>query len=105
MIIPDTNALYAWPDLDKWKFDDCARFVVVLVPALIREIDEHKDDARKTFQSRRAKAEKHVRQIKGYRERAARGPTSARWRNASGRQKPNHDLGTRSGRDARAGAA
>jgi hypothetical protein len=72
LIIPDTNALYAWPDLDRWTFADTGRFAVVLAPAVMGEIDLHKDDRRKQFATRRQKAERHVRQIKGYRERAER---------------------------------
>ena len=68
VVIPDTNALYAAPALEDWQFEDCRRFAVVLVPAVIGELDAHKDGAHRN-QDVIQKARKLIRQIGEYRRR------------------------------------
>ena len=68
LLIPDTNALYAYPALEEWQFEDCPQFCLVLVPAVVSELDKHKDGGHPN----RAVVEKAgqlVRQIGEYRRR------------------------------------
>lgn len=68
LLIPDTNALYAWPALEDWAFVDCPRFCLVLVPAVVSELDRHKDGGH-PIQKVVEKADRLVRQIGEYRRR------------------------------------
>ena len=67
LLVPDTNALYASPALEEWKFEECDRFAIVLVPAILTEIDRHKDQH--PIDTVRQKARKLVKQIREYRRR------------------------------------
>lgn len=68
MLVPDTNALYWNTALDTWRLPWASdAFVVVLTPTVLKEIDLHKTDERRS--SRREKAERFVRQVGEYRRR------------------------------------
>jgi PIN domain len=67
IVVPDTNALYWNPALENWRAPDNKPFTVILTPTIVSEIDAHKSDSRNS--SRRAKAERIVRQISEYRRR------------------------------------
>jgi hypothetical protein len=67
LLIPDTNALLYEPRLEEWDFADVSRFELVLLPTVLGELDELKVHYRRD--SVREKAEKLIRQIKGYRAR------------------------------------
>jgi len=69
VLVPDTNALLYAPDLATWAFDDVPRFGIVLVPALLAELDALKVNHRNT--DVREKAERLIRQIKDYRRRGS----------------------------------
>jgi hypothetical protein len=68
MLVPDTNALYWNTALDSWRLPwACGPFIVVLTPTVMKEIDLHKTDERRS--SRREKAERIARQVGEYRRR------------------------------------
>jgi PIN domain len=68
MLVPDTNALYWNTALDTWRLPWASgAFVVVLLPTVLKEIDLHKTDERRS--SRREKAERFARQVGEYRRR------------------------------------
>jgi PIN domain-containing protein len=68
MLVPDTNALYWNTALDTWRLPWASDgFVVVLTPTVLKEIDLHKTDERRS--SRREKAERFARQVGEYRRR------------------------------------
>lgn len=68
MLVPDTNALYWNTALDTWRLPWVSEaFVVVLTPTVLKEIDVHKTDERRS--SRREKAERFARQVDEYRRR------------------------------------
>lgn len=67
LLIPDTNALYAQPALENWSFCDVAKFTIVIVPAVVSEIDRHKDSH--SNPDVKGKAQRLVRQLKEYRRR------------------------------------
>jgi hypothetical protein len=68
MLVPDTNALYWNTALDTWRLPWASdAFVVVLTPTVLKEIDLHKTDERRS--SRREKAERFARQVGEYRRR------------------------------------
>jgi hypothetical protein len=70
MLVPDTNALYWNTALEEWRLPwSPERFVVVLTPTVLREIDLHKSDEHRP--SRRAKAERIARQVGEYRRRGS----------------------------------
>ena len=65
--IPDTNALLFNPDLEAWKFEETQKFVLLLLPTVLSELDSLKimhrnEDVRK-------KSEKLIKKIKEYRRR------------------------------------
>jgi hypothetical protein len=66
VFVPDTNALLWHPELDAWTFADVRRFTLVLVPGVVRELDEHKVHRNASV---RAKANRIARQIGEYRRR------------------------------------
>jgi hypothetical protein len=67
MLVPDTNALY-WNTALDWRLPWASvAFVVVLLPTVLKEIDLHKTDERRS--SRREKAERFARQVGEYRRR------------------------------------
>ena len=65
--VPDTNALLAQPNLEKWTFTDAGSFEIVLVPSILVELDELKINHRNEVV--REKAEGLIRRMKGYRGR------------------------------------
>jgi len=67
LLIPDTNALLYEPRLEDWEFDDLPSFEIVLLPTVLAEIDDLKVNYRRD--AVREKAERIVRQVKGYRTR------------------------------------
>jgi hypothetical protein len=78
LLVPDTNALYWNTTLEDWRLPWApSSFVVVLTPTVLKEIDVHKTDERRS--SRREKAERFARQIGEYRRRGSllRGVTLA----------------------------
>lgn len=66
-IIPDTNALIFNPDIEKWSFKDFEHFCIILVPAVLAELDHHKINHRN--ENVREKAKRLIKQIKDYRRR------------------------------------
>jgi hypothetical protein len=65
--IPDTNALIYNPDLEAWKFEETQKFILLLLPTVLSELDSLKimhrnEDVRK-------KSEKLIKKIKEYRRR------------------------------------
>jgi hypothetical protein len=68
-VAPDTNALIFNPDLEKWKLDGTPQFTMVLIPAVLSELDSLKVNHR--VETVREKAEKVISRIKDYRRRAA----------------------------------
>ncbi len=60
--VPDTNALIANPDLDRWRFEDCTAFEMVFTPTVLSELDKLKSSHRN--ENVRAKAESVIRRIK-----------------------------------------
>jgi hypothetical protein len=65
--VPDTNALLYNPKLEDWKFDGSPRFVLLMMPTVLSELDQLKVTHR--VESVRDKAEKLVRQMFEYRRR------------------------------------
>jgi hypothetical protein len=68
-LVPDTNALYWNTDLETWRAPTRERFLIILTPTVIEELDRHKDDHSK--KARRQKAAKLVRKIAEYRRRGS----------------------------------
>ena len=66
VVVPDTSALYERPDLEAWRFGTFKALRIVLVPAVVEEIDRHKDGPESR---RREMAAKLARQISDYRRR------------------------------------
>lgn len=66
-LVPDTNALLFNPSIENWTFPDLTRFVLVLTPAVLSELDEQKVNHRNP--EVREKAERLIRQLKEYRRR------------------------------------
>lgn len=64
LVIPDTNALILGAPLEKWLFDWCEAFTIVLTPTVLAELDELKIVHRNP--EVRTKAERIIRQIKEY---------------------------------------
>lgn len=67
LFVPDTNALLYNPDLASWRFQNASRFLVVLTPTVLSELDSLKVNAR--VEDLRKKAETLIRTIKGLRDR------------------------------------
>lgn len=68
ILVPDTNALYWNTTLDAWRLPWASgAFIVVLLPTVLKEIDLHKADERRS--ARREKAERFARQVGEYRRR------------------------------------
>ena len=65
--VPDTNALLYNPGLETWAFDKTPKFTLILVPAILSELDALKINHRN--ETVRQKAETMIRQIKEYRRR------------------------------------
>jgi len=69
LVIPDTNALLAEPDIEQWQFEDKDHFTIILTPTVLSELDEHKVNHRNP--DVREKASKLIRKIKEYRRRGS----------------------------------
>jgi predicted ribonuclease YlaK len=65
--VPDTNALLFNPQLENWRFSESPKFVLVLTPTVLKELDELKVSHRN--ETVREKSEKLISRIKGYRAR------------------------------------
>lgn len=68
-LVPDTNALIFNPALESWTVDGAARFSIVLLPAVLAELDELKINHRNP--EVRDKANGVIRKIKEYRRRGS----------------------------------
>lgn len=67
LLVPDTNALLLSPALESWQFSELDAFQLVLVPAVLAELDAHKMNHRNG--DVRDKARGLIRQVKEYRSR------------------------------------
>jgi hypothetical protein len=67
VFVPDTNALLYNTTLEDWAFDGVPKFKIVITPTVLHELDGLKINHRN--EAVRDKAEKLIRQIKGYRTR------------------------------------
>ena len=67
ILIPDTNALYANTEIEKWEFETFDKFIVALTPSVLSDLDKHKIEHRN--ESVRNKALKLINKIKEYRRR------------------------------------
>jgi hypothetical protein len=65
--VPDTNALVHNPQLEDWRFAGSPRFVLLLAPTVLSELDQLKITGR--VESVRDKAQRLVRQMMEYRRR------------------------------------
>jgi hypothetical protein len=65
--VPDTNTLLYNPDLEAWVFPETAKFMIVLLPTVLSELDSLKVNHRN--EGVRTKAEKLIRKMKEYRRR------------------------------------
>jgi hypothetical protein len=67
--LPDTNALFLNQDLTKWRFKNSTQFVILLTPTILSELDKLKIEHRN--EDVREKANKIIKQIKGFRQRGS----------------------------------
>ena len=67
--LPDTNALLLNQDLTKWRFKCSTQFVILLTPTILSELDKLKIEHRN--EDVREKANKIIKQIKGFRQRGS----------------------------------
>lgn len=67
--VPDTNALLKNIELEKWTLPDIQRFTILLVPAILAELDSHKVNHR--VDTVREKSNKLITRIKEYRRRGS----------------------------------
>lgn len=66
VVVPDTNVLLSFPDVVSYGSSvGQAKYMVVLVPSVLRELDEHKMNHRNP--DVREKAQKFAKRIKGWR--------------------------------------
>jgi hypothetical protein len=65
--VPDTNSLLYNPDLESWIFSDTSKFIIVLLPTVLSELDLLKVNHRN--EEVRMKVEHLIRRIKEYRRR------------------------------------
>ena len=65
--VPDTNALIYNPHIQLWSFDGISRFILLLPPTVLQELDQLKVSHRQ--ESVREKAQSLINQIKEYRRR------------------------------------
>jgi len=65
--VADTNALLFNLDLEKWEFDECTKFTIIITPTVLSELDKLKIN--RNNENVRNKAEGLVSRIKGYRSR------------------------------------
>jgi len=69
VLVPDTNALLRSPAFQHWAFEGITRFELLLVPAILSELDSIKVEHRNPEVREKAKAV--IRQIKEYRRRGS----------------------------------
>lgn len=69
LVIPDTNALLRNPNIEEWRFEGIGHFTIVLVPAILSELDFHKINHKN--EAVRIKAETLIRKFKEYRRRGS----------------------------------
>lgn len=62
LVVPDTNALLARPDMDAWAFDWCTSFEIAFTPTVLAELDELKVSHKNS--DVRSKAKSVIRRIK-----------------------------------------
>jgi hypothetical protein len=67
--VPDTNALLFNPQLETWRFPDSPKFTLILIPSVLKELDELKILHRN--ENVREKADSLISRIKGYRARGS----------------------------------
>lgn len=67
VFVPDTNALYAAPALERWTFPGVGSFTLVLTPSVVADLDRHKIEHR--VPAVQEKAKRLIGQIKEYRRR------------------------------------
>ena len=68
LLVTDTNSLLWNTDLESWQFEGIEKFTIVLVPQVIRELDDLKNRIGGNVELR-SKAETLIRKIKEYRRR------------------------------------
>lgn len=64
IVVPDTNALLSNPHIETWSFRDLDHFTLVMIPAVLRELDELKVHGKR--EELRDKAKTLVRKTKEY---------------------------------------
>jgi hypothetical protein len=67
IFVPDTNALYYNPDIEKWLFADIKCYTFILLSTVLSELDDAKNNYRN--EPLRQKAETIINKIKEYRRR------------------------------------
>jgi hypothetical protein len=67
--VPDTNALLFNIQLEDWRFPDSPKFTLILIPSVLKELDELKILHRN--ENVREKADSLISRIKGYRARGS----------------------------------
>lgn len=69
VLVPDTNALILSPAFQEWNFEGLSKFVVLLVPLLLSELDTLKTNHRDSNVKQKAQAV--IRQVKEYARRGS----------------------------------
>ena len=64
IVVPDTNALLSNPQVETWSFRGIDRFTLVMIPAVLRELDELKVNGKR--EEIRDKAKTLIRKTKEY---------------------------------------
>lgn len=67
LFIPDTNALYANPEIETWTFENVDKFEIIITPSVLKDLDKHKIEHRND--TIRTKASKLINKIKEFRRR------------------------------------
>jgi PIN domain len=67
ILIPDTNALYANPDIESWTFEEFDSFTLAITPSVLADLDRHKMEHR--VEEIKKKALKLINKVKEYRRR------------------------------------
>jgi len=73
LVVPDTNALISYPDIEQWSIGTEEVIHIVLIPTILSELDALKIDGKKSEEVRK-KAKKLIKKIKEY---IRRGDTEA----------------------------
>ena len=69
ILVPDTNALLHNPAIEEWLFADFPKFVVLLVPVVLSELDQLKVSGK--AESVRTKSESLIKRFKEFRRRGS----------------------------------